>query len=356
MPPQKRNRENKRLPQGWRHRYNAYYYQVPKEVRHHWDNKSEFKLGKTLTEAHATFAQRTGYLGKVHTIAQLCDRYVSEVVSKKGPATQRSNHYSIARIRQLLGKNQVIAVQSQVLYEYQDYVIKNESTKKAALDHEVLSHMFTYAIRWGVIPGHTHPMVNKGVVKPAMKTRKVKPIESEMIAFILMLPIKWQLYCQLKIWLARRKGEIFRILRFDISQKGIRFINNKNPNDEFIQPWEPETRALVEKIQALPGAINNTYLFETRGRKPYINLDQDDIKKYGTTSGFDSMWQRNMTKAVKSGMVTVRFTEHDLRKIRPSQLTTAEAQELLRHTNPKQTETYQVGGRIMQLPSRKGQK
>lgn len=352
MAPQKRNKENRRLPAGWRYRYGAYYYQVPKAVRHLWHGRTEYRLGKSLAEAHAVFAGRCGYDGSVRTMAQLCDRYTLEVLPKKGPATQRSNQLSIARIRRILGHNRVTAIGSQVLYEYQDHIIRTESVKKAALDHEVLSHMFTHAIRWGVIPGHRHPMVGKGVVKPATNRRRVQPVQSEMIAFIQLLPMKWQLYCQLKIWLARRKGELLRITRFDITDRGIRFVNNKNPGDVFIQPWEPETAALVERILQLPGAKTNIYLFETRGGAPYICLDMTDVKRYGTTSGFDSMWQRNMTRAIRAGVVTVRFTEHDLRKIRPSMLSTSQAQELLRHTNPKQTRTYQVGGQILALPPR----
>lgn len=353
MSPAKRNRENHGLPTRWRRRYGAYYYQVPKAVRHLWDGKTEFLLGYSLAEAHMTFAARCEYEGKVHTMSDLCDRYALEVVPKKGPATQRSNHYSLERIRKLLGHNRVSAVGSQVLYEYQDHVVRTESTKKASLDHEVLSHMFTFAIRWGVIPGHMHPMAKKGVVKPKASKRRVQPIRSEMIAFIQSLPIKWQLYCQLKIWTARRKGELLRVTRFDITEDGIRFINNKNPDDHFVQPWEPETAALVERILKLPGAKTNNWLFETREGKPYINLDETDIKKYGTTSGFDTMWQKNMRKALADGVVTVRFTEHDLRKIRPSQLSTGEAQELLRHTNAMQTKTYQVGGQVLNLPGRK---
>ena len=53
------------------------------------------------------------------------------------------------------------------------------------------------------------------------------------------------------------------------------------------------------------------FLEDTRDGQPYI-------KPNGTTSGFDSIWQRYMCKAIKEGVVTERFTEHDLRTKRAS--------------------------------------
>lgn len=101
MSPQKRSKANQGLPAGWRFKHGAYHFRVPKSVAHHWDGKREFRLGKTLPEAHAAFAQRIGYQGNVQRMEQLCDRYLLEVVSKKKPATQRSNQYSLKRIRRV---------------------------------------------------------------------------------------------------------------------------------------------------------------------------------------------------------------------------------------------------------------
>jgi integrase len=230
------------------------------------------------------------------------------------------------------------------LYQYRDHIGKTESKKKANLDLEVLSHMFTKAIEWGVI--HIHPMTGKKVTKFSLKSRKVEPIHSEMVVFIQGWPRQWQIYFMLKIWWARRKGEMLRLTKFDISKQGVRFINNKREDDEFIVPWEPETRVLVSELLNLPGAQHNTYLWETRTHSCYVKAD-------GTTSGFDTLWQKRMTRALQAGQVTRRFTEHDLRKVRPSMLNAGQAQELLRHTTGKQTETYRTGAKIVDLGSKK---
>jgi integrase len=333
LAPQKRTDENKKLPARWRKKHGAYYYRVPLEARQHWDNKSEFRLGKTLAEAHATFAQRVGFEGDVLMMEDLCDRYELEIVPTKSAATQRSNHYSIQRIRKAFRGNRVPAIQPVHLYTYQDYIIKTESVKKAALDHEVLSHMFTCAIRWGVI--RFHPMVNKGVVKPSTGSgRKVVPLLQDVMALINTLPRKWQLYVALKVWTGRRKGELLRLKRPDLTDDGMEFTNNKPPYDVFTLLWEPETRKIVQAILQLNQGVGSVYLFHTRTGQSYIDDE-------GDASGFDSIWQRYRNKAFENGIISVKFTEHDLRKVRASQLSAEQAQELLQHTNPAMTKRYQ---------------
>jgi integrase len=340
MSPKKRSRENKALPRGWRYRYGAYYYRVPKGAEPHWDGKREFRLGGTLSEAHAEFARRVGYEDTVVTMDQLCDRYALEVVPNKKPATQRSNQYSIARIRRAFSGNRVASIRPMDIYKYRDHMGKEESQKKANLDLEVLSHMFTKSIQWGV--RNTHPMTNKLVTKFSLDHRRVLPLQDELIAFAAGLPRKWQLYISLKLWTGRRQGELLALTKRDITEQGMRFRNNKPPYNEFILEWEPETEAVVKELLALPGAVRGIHLFHTRDGQPYLKED-------GTASGFQSMWQRWMVKAVKEGRVTRKFTEHDLRKVRASSLSTSQAQELLQHTNAKMTGRYQLGDKVVSM-------
>ena len=344
MSPKSRSKENSGLPRNWRWKGGgkgrALYFRVPKGSEYYWDDKTEFRLGGNMAEAHMEYAKRIGYDGKVVLMEQLCDRYTCEVLPDKAPATRRSNEYSLKRIRAAFEGNRVASILPIHIYKYRDAIDQKGSKKKANLDLQVLSHMFTKAIEWGVI--HHHPMTHKKVTKFSLPTRKVKPIDTEMVAFIRMWPRNWQIYLILKVWWARRKGELLRVMKFDIGEQGVRFVNNKNPDDFFLVPWEPETRALVTELLNIPGAQHDTYLWETRDHECYVNPD-------GDASGFNSMWQRRMTKAIRDGIVTRRFTEHDMRKIRPSQLSAADAQDLLRHTTPKQTKTYQLNPTVVSL-------
>jgi integrase len=199
--------------------------------------------------------------------------------------------------------------------------------------------MFTKSIEWGLVDDH--PMTNKKVQKFSLPHRRVMPIESELVAFADTLPRKWQLYVSLKLWTGRRKGELLPLTRFDLTDRGIRFVNNKRADDVFLLSWEPQTRAIVAELLQIPGN-RSPYLFATRRGACYMKED-------GTASGFDTMWQRYMTQALAAGKVTRRFTEHDLRKVRASDLSPEQAQHLLRHTSARQTRAYQVNPTVVAL-------
>jgi len=340
----KRSKQNAGLPRNWRWKGSALYYRVPKGSEPFWDGKTEFRLGRTLADAHMEYAKRVGHQGRVALMNQLIDRYTCEVLPDKAPATRRSNAYSLKRLRAAFEGNRAAAILPMHIYQYRDHIGRTESHKKANLDLEVLSHVFTKAVEWGVV--HRHPMTNKQVTKFSLKPRRVRVDPADLVAFVELLPRKWQLYVSLKVWTGRRKGELLRLTRFDLVAEGMRFTNNKNPDDEFILSWEPETRAIVAEVLALPGGGKNSYLFHTRDNRPYIDAD-------GLTSGFDSIWQRYMKKAIATGAVQSRFTEHDLRKVRASDLSTDQARHLLRHTNAKQTRTYQVKPTVVRLEKSK---
>ena len=329
--PRKRNKENRGLPERWRYTHNAYYYRVPTGEEPLWDGKRQFRLGKTLSEAHKTFSERIAPFEEVRTMAQLCDRYAAEVVPDKAPATQRSNLYSLQRIRRVFLHNPVMGIQPSHIYQYKDRIGKSGSKKTANLDLEVLSHMFTKAIEWGV--RNDHPMTNKKVVKYSLPSRKRYVTDEELIRFASILPLKWQLYISLKVWTGRRKGELLRVRLSDLTTAGIRFVNNKEPYDSFIVEWTPEIRRIVDSIATLKRPIASMYLFATREGQPYIKPD-------GSTSGFDSIWQRYMRSALDEGVIQERFTEHDLRTKRASEMSLQDAQALLRHTSPNTTRRH----------------
>ena len=84
-----RNKDHRGLPKGWRFKNGAYRYRVPAGQEHQWDNKTEFRLGTTLSEAHHTFAGRIASgEGAISTIAQLLDRYSYEVTPSKSSRMQ----------------------------------------------------------------------------------------------------------------------------------------------------------------------------------------------------------------------------------------------------------------------------
>lgn len=346
MTPKKRNQENRPLPKRWRLKHGAYYYRVPPGLEHLWDNKTEFRLGKTLSSAHREFADRVQYFEKTTRMEQICDRYLIEVVSTKAPATQKSNHYSLKRIRKTFEGNDVALIEPVHIYQYRDHVGRTESKKKANLDLEVLSHMFTKSIEWGI--RNDHPMTNKKVVKFSLASRDRYVEDWELDCLLSVANPTIKAYIQLKGLTGLDKGDMLSIKTSGIKKDRLvvdarkKTKTKRNSNRERYFPFTNDAgnstgiKEALDDILSLPGRPHITqYLFCTTHGK---NRGRAYIKECGTTSGFDSIWQRAMKKALEKTDLIEPFTEHDLRAKVGSEITTdEEAQRQLDHANVSTT-------------------
>jgi integrase len=319
---------------------------VPKHLEHLWDGKTEFKLGITLSEAYRTFADRMQHeQHEITTMQQLSDKYEREVVSEKAPSTQKSNRYSLQRIRTAFGNNSVTAIEARHIYQYREHIGKTESEKKYNLDHEVLSHMFTKSIEWGLLKDH--PMTGKKVTKYSLPSRDRYVEDWELEQFFSIAPPLILAYLSLKGLTGLDKGDLLSIKVSCIGEDGItvearKKTRNKRNGRKRTFPFvfgDGSTTGIKEALDIilnLKGRPDITpYLFcTTKGKdrgRPYIKED-------GTTSGFDSIWQRVMKKALKETKLVERFTEHDLRaKVASDAATDEEAQRQLDHTNVSTT-------------------
>ena len=107
-------------------------------------------------------------------------------------------------------------------------------------------------------------------------------------------------YVDFKYLTGLRKGDILKLRLDALTDEGIAVTQAKT-GGRLIFLWEPELRAAVDRIRALPRPIRGLFLFCTRKGRAY------------SASGFDSIWQRAMVKAMEKGALRERFTEHDIR-------------------------------------------
>ncbi len=93
---------------------------------------------------------------------------------------------------------------------------------------------------------------------------------------------------------------------------------------------EAENRASKKKP-----AILSPFLFHNRTGGSYWNVEK------ATCSGFDSIWQRHMKKALTDTQLGESFTDHDLRTKVASDLDTdQEASDLLAHSSLQITQKH----------------
>jgi integrase len=119
-----------------------------------------------------------------------------------------------------------------------------------------------------------------------------------------------QAYIRLKPLIGIRRGDMLCLRMSDLGDSGIIVRPHKTMSTKSsvrIFEWTPALKQAVEQAKAA-GAIDfSPWLFCTSEGEGYFNEDS------GQATGWDSMWQRFMTRVLKGTDVKERFTEHDLR-------------------------------------------
>lgn len=339
--PRKRNPENNGLPKRWRYTRNAYYYQVPLGMEHHWDSKKTFRLGKTLPEAYREWADRLGMIDKANTIGDLLDRYALEVIPTKAPSTQKGNTLQIKQIREVFGHMPLTTLEPQHIYQYADKRIQKAKSiggsglVSARREVALLSHAYTKAVQWGYIKAHPFA----GQIRIEGSKPRTRYVEDWEILESLSLPsarkrgsvVMIQAYISLKLLTGLRRGDLLRLKVADCKSDGIHVTTSKT-GKAVIYEWTDELRETVEHVKAVRPIDLSPFLFCNKRGQGYINENN------GTVSGWDSMWQRFMKRVLEETKVIERFTEHDLRAKCASDAETLEhAQKLLTHADSKIT-------------------
>ena len=329
MSPKRRNTENRHLPARWRFKHGAYYFRVPANAKHLWDDKTEFRLGSTIQEAYREYANRVEMFIDAKTVAQLLDRYVVEIVPEKAAKTQQSNQTSIRRLRPVFGDMPISAVKPKHAYQYMDKVTKSSGAASANRDFEVLSHAMSCAVRWGLIDRN----ILKGQVRKNRIPRRERYVEDWEINEALKVanPIL-QAYIVLKLLTGLRRGDLLRLRVDDLKDDGIHVQTSKT-GKRLIISWTEELASAVEAALASRPRDIVPWLFCTRNGDCYV-------KTNGSANAFDSLWQRFMRKVVSKTTVTERFQEKDLRKKTASDMGIDSARKLLGHASEQTTRRH----------------
>lgn len=322
----KRKPENRGLPAGWRFAHGAYYYQVPPSLRHLWEGKSLFRLGRTLPEAHAVWAAKVSR-DTITTIGELLDRYLVEVVPTKAIKTQKDNKPQLARLRRAFGDWLITDLRPKHVYTY---AAKRSAPVAARREIALLSHAYTKAVEWGFMDRHPF----KGEVRLKGERPRDRYVTDAEIVICLSLPPVWkgdatetiQAYIRLKLLTGLRKSDLLGIRMADLKKDGIHVRTSKT-RKAVIYEWSDELRDAVNMV---PRKVDIApTLFCTRRGHSYV--------RENGSSGWDSIWQRFMKRAIDAGVE--RFTEHDLRAKAASDADSLDhARALLAHADSRITD------------------
>lgn len=274
------------------------------------------KIGTTAAEVYEFLAEQArreaGQVTYVATMGQAFDKYLAEVVPLKAHSTRHINRISLNRLKVAFNKSHPMSIKTSDIYLYRDTVGEANGKKSANNDIEVLSHVFSKLIEWGVIENWQHPIRGQRI-KFSLPDRDRYVEHDEIVEALTVANPMLQIYIPFKLKTGLDKSTILRIrLDEDVTEEGIyysrrklqRHDSSKRPKRKLI-PWDDELRALHEAAASLHRR-ESTHLFSARSGKPYIDEE-------GRTEGFNSVWQRFMKKVLTDTKVKERFTEHDLR-------------------------------------------
>ena len=336
--PRRRNKEHKSLPLRWRWKDGAYRYLVPKGQEHLWDGKTEFKLGRTPSEAHRVFAGRLASAdGAISTFNQLIDRYLLEVTPTKAQSTQIEEARHLSKLRGMIGDNPVNVFKPHHAYHLRDTI--HRATQKGSGEiytnrvMQKLKHLLTKAIEWGVIADH--PMTeSKFKMLPVPKKHQMRLAVSiqDVLDATEFCPPWLDNYVRLKILTGLRQIDMLLLTRHCMTDEGLLVTPSKTENSSAVKTlyeWTPELRKVISDIVSLPPT--SVYLFKTQKGEPLV-------KNKATNSAFNSAWQRWM-KRLKDRNIP-RFSERSISNLVGSEGELQEASERLGHASLATTKRY----------------
>lgn len=315
----KTRQNNKHLPERVYIKHKAYYF-VDK------DNKW-IQLGKTFSEAMARWAEVIEKPTRVTTMNDLFDRYMLEVAPRKAKATHKSNLREVKPLRIAFGKFSPEDLTQVLVYQYKNARANAGAPVAANREKALLSAIFSKAIEWGIVTKNPCWHVKRNPEVPRQHTPSDEEIDAfKSVASDLGKGI---------IWLSRLSAlRQIDLLSFKISSAtdfGIELILSKT-KVRWECEWDDQLRTCFDFIKKIKRPIKSMYLFCNRKGQPY------------TQDGFESIWQRDMQRAIEKNVIKERFQFRDVRRkaLREAEKKYGKdyARMLAGHLNEKTTTIY----------------
>ncbi|WP_139557975.1 tyrosine-type recombinase/integrase [Methylotetracoccus oryzae] len=302
----RRRKHDKGLPQRVYRSHGAYYF-VDEDQK--W-----IRLGKTEAEMYAELAKLRLERPAV-TMADIFARYAGEVLPQKAVRTRKDNERELAILGKAFGHMTPSKITPQQIYQYMD---ARAAPVRANREKALLSHVFRYAVRWGLVADNPCRLVSRNAEKP--RTRYVEDHEYESVHALAPEPIRAAM--QIAVLTGMRQADILALTLQQCRDDGIHVQQSKTGKRQIFE-WTEGLKAAYNLARATPRRIESMYLIVTREGLKF------------SSSGFQTAWQRLMAKCLTSGALAERFNFHDLRAKAGSEHT--DAMRLLGHQSPTTT-------------------
>lgn len=255
----------------------------------------------------------------VNTVELLWARYQPEVLTKLAKKTRTNRRNDMKWPLQVFGKMDPDLIQPHHVWNYWR---KRGETEQARHEIRALSALLTYGRQCGAVT-HENPCFDLGL--PGAKPRTLY-VTDEMFFTVRDLAPSMIGHAMDIAWCAGLdEGTIIKLERRNVVATGLEFDRGKTDKPQLI-----EGEDLVTILQAA--------LRERPQLRRFVICRRDG--KAFAPNGFQTAWQRLMTKAMKAGLKT-RFHFHDLRaKSGSDAASDKEAQDRLGHADDRVTKRH----------------
>ena len=242
-------RSDKHLPQRVYRRYGAYYWFPPKKDAQRL-GKTAIRLGKTLSEAMLRWTELAEGSTTHYSMSDLMDRYMLKVAPKKAEKTYKDNLSQVQPLRAFFGGMRPEDVTPVHVYQYLE-----ERGEKAPIaanrERALLSHIFTYAIRWGVVTANPCRGVKRN--PEPRRNRYVTDEEYQAVWATGSSLVRGMM--DLSYLTGLRKGDLLRLRLQDLRDEGILVEIGKSrrqdrPGKQMLFEWSPELRQVTDRARA----------------------------------------------------------------------------------------------------------
>jgi len=287
-------------------------------------------VSASLSELHKRFESLTCVDTPRKTIDWLIQQYLSSKQHvQKSPKTRKEYEKNArilsltpTKIKVLFGQIDAERVTPGVIRKYID-----AREKPIAANREVafLSVCFSWAVERDLLKNNPCKDVRRNIEKP--RSRYVTDIEYQQIYFLAESFLHVQCAMEFAYLCRMRLCEVLDLRQSDITEDGLHVRRRKGSRDTIVT-WTPRLKAVISNCQKLPFPnVDLTDFYLIRGQAGHKL----------TESGFQTLWQRLMVKAVDKGFS--RFTFHDL-KAKGVTDTKGDKQEASGHRSAAMVDTY----------------
>jgi integrase len=277
------------------------------------------RLGQSESEMYQALAKLKTTDVRQGLMSEFFERYEKEIIPTKAPRTQIDNLSEIKNLKQAFGKMRPEHIKPKHVYAYMDARGAKAKTR-ANREKSLLSSIFSYLIRWGVV--EDNPCKNVKGFQEKARNRYVEDWEYEAVLSLASPVLRAAM--EIAATTGMRQGDILKLKYTDLTENGVPVTQNKTGKKQIFE-WTPALKEAIQSAKQHP-----------RHADSLIYIIANERGQQYTSEGFKCNWQRLMNKALETGVINERFTFHDLRAKAGSDAED-NAQKLLGHASATTT-------------------